>query len=427
MRFQRSLVLSAVMAGVLVLPSAAAPQEDPFATFTHSENLQPRGASLRQATAFNSDLAFWGDRAYQGTYDGFRIIDVSDPDNPTSLNDYGQCTGSQGDVIVWEDMLVRSWDTSLVQISTAASCGGLPMPSFGGLHIFDVADPTDPALLGFVRLPCGSHTATGVPDPANGRLLVYNSGSSGACPWNEIVEIPLDSPDSARLVGLAPTGRSCHDTAVILGEAMLAACAGGNGFTVFSIGGERGGSLTEPEQLYSVSIPDVSIGHAVSFSWDGEVLVFGHEPGGGSQARCQESTPDHQKSVFFFEAATGDELGRWTVPRPQTVAENCTIHNFNVVPSADHRILVSGNYQSGISVVDFTDPANAAEIAFADPAPLSPVQLGGDWSSYWYNGLIYEGDITRGLLVWELLEEELVAGAITLEHLNPQTQETTIP
>ena len=33
-------------------------------------------------------------------------------------------------------------------------------------------------------------------------------------------------------------------------------------------------------------------------------------------------------------------------------------------------VLVAGNYMSGISVVDFTDPANAEEIAYADPAPL---------------------------------------------------------
>jgi hypothetical protein len=34
--------------------------------------------------------------------------------------------------------------------------------------------------------------------------------------------------------------------------------------------------------------------------------------------------------------------------------------------------------------VDFSDPANAREIAYADPAPLSETQLilGGDWSTY---------------------------------------------
>ncbi|MGH3010718.1 MAG: hypothetical protein ACRDMY_02555 [Gaiellaceae bacterium] len=64
-------------------------------------------------------------------------------------------------------------------------------------------------------------------------------------------------------------------------------------------------------------------------------------------------------------------------PRPQTGTENCTWHNLNAVPLRQKRgnrppryVLVSGNYQSGISVVDFTDPANAEEIAYADPPPL---------------------------------------------------------
>jgi hypothetical protein len=88
-------------------------------------------------------------------------------------------------------------------------------------------------------------------------------------------------------------------------------------------------------------------------------------------------------------------------------------------------VLVSGNYQAGISVVDYTDPANAVEVAFADPAPLVPPQLGGDWSSYWYDGEIYESDITRGLLVWKL-SGNTEAGAKKLRHLNPQTQEFTL-
>jgi hypothetical protein len=54
-----------------------------------------------------------------------------------------------------------------------------------------------------------------------------------------------------------------------------------------------------------------------------------------------------------------------------------------------------------------------------------PTQLGGDWSTYWYNGRIYESDITRGLLVWQLRDKR-VAGARRLHHLNPQTQEFSL-
>jgi hypothetical protein len=103
------------------------------------------------------------------------------------------------------------------------------------------------------------------------------------------------------------------------------------------------------------------------------------------------------------------------------------MHNYNVVPTSKRHVLVHGSYQSGIGVVDFTNPANAVEIGYADPAPLSETQLilGGDWSSYWYDGRIYESDITRGLIIWNL-SDRAVAGAQKLRHLNPQTQEFTL-
>jgi hypothetical protein len=158
------------------------------------------------------------------------------------------------------------------------------------------------------------------------------------------------------------------------------------------------------------------------------VLVFGHEPGGGGEPRCQASSSEVDRTLFFFRARTGEPLGTLLHPRPQTQFENCTWHNYNVVPTDRRYVLVSGNYQSGISVVDFTDPANAREIAFADPAPLSATSLivGGDWSTYWYDGRIYQSDIRRGLIVWNL-SDPAVAGARKLGHLNPQTQETSFP
>jgi len=181
-------------------------------------------------------------------------------------------------------------------------------------------------------------------------------------------------------------------------------------------------------QIYSRTITGVSVGHSASFTWDGAVLIFGHEPGGGGQPRCQATSSITDRSLFFFAARTGTLLGTIVHPRPQTTLENCTWHNYNVVPTDKRYILVAGNYQSGISGVDFTDPTAANEVAYADPAPLSPTSLilGGDWSTYWRNGRIYETDITRGLLIWEL-SDNVVAGAKNFDHLNPQTQEISFP
>jgi hypothetical protein len=577
----RSLIGAAALVVALVLPlsAAAEPVEDAVSTFTFTPNMHPLGFSARAVPAsgpgagvFNSDLAFWGKTAYQGTYEGFRIVDVSDPENPVLINNFAGCvgdgtaTGNQGDVIVWGSILVRSWNSPAP--SGGRSCGGVFTPAGQeGVHVFDISDPASPVGLKFVATPCGSHTATGVPDLANKRLLVYNSPSSGSlgCRGIDIIQVPLNNPSAASYLrfeasgestantvtidppssaagtygatgadfgpppppegvsgdvvlvndgtanpthgcqpllgfpagaialvdrgtctfvqkaqnaqeagavamvvvnnapgppvqmggtdptivipsvmvslddgntikaGLPATGRvsgpqptdtpdrSCHDTGVILGSVNLAACAGGDGFTVWSL---DPGNLEDPEILYSRSVAGVTIGHSASFTWDGEVLIFGHEPGGGGQPRCQATSAEVDRTLFFFEPQTGDPVGTFLHPRPQTNTENCTWHNYNVVPTNKGYILVAGNYQSGISVVDFTDPSNAREIAFADPAPLTPTRVGGDWSSYWYDGRIYESDITRGLIIWKL-SDSAVADGKRLGHLNPQTQETS--
>ena len=440
------VALGATLVALLVAPAASAHDDfeggDPFGNrnlsgaaafgaYDYTRNMHPLGYSEKTGGT-NSDLAFWGRTAYQGNYRGFRILDISSPAKPREILDYDECQGSQGDVVVWEDVLVRSWNSGA---SAGATCDGETVAAgFEGLHVFDVSNPGNPDLVAAIETDCGSHTASGVPDLDNGRLLIYNSSSSGACPGIDIVEVPLAAPEDASYLRFESAGRACHDTGIILGSAMKAACAGGNGFTVWSLED----SLEDPAFAYTKSVPGVTIGHSAAFSWDGETLIFGHEPGGGSAARCTKTgTPfnssgtvrqtDDMKSFFFYDAATGDASGKWTLPRDQTLTENCTLHNVNVVPTEKRDVLVHGSYQSGIGVLDFTDPANAREIAYADPEPLSDTQLilGGDWSSYWYDGLIYESDIVRGLLTWNL-SSSAVAGAKKLRHLNPQTQEFTI-
>jgi len=580
----RRIVLSFAAALAFALPlTASASVTDAVSTFTYTKNMHAMGFSERAVPLtgpgsgiFNSDLAFWGKKAYQGTYEGFRIIDITEPDNPVEVKNFTGCvggttTGNQGDLVVWENILVRSWNSPAP--AGGAVCGGVPTPAFlEGVHVFDISNPTNPVGLAFVATPCGSHTATGVPDLANNRLLVYSSASSAApgCEGIDIIQVPLANPAAASYLrfeasgdptgnfvtidppssaagtygatgavfgpapsvtgvsgavalvndgtgatsdgcepfavpggsialldrgtclftvkvknaqdggagavivvnnvpgppvtmggtdptitipsvmvslgdgnvikaGLPATGRvfstpippnperSCHDTGVILGDVMMAACAGGDGVSVWSLDAD-GGSLANPQFLYSRSVPGVTIGHSASFTWDGEVMIFGHEPGGGGEARCQASSATVDKTLFFLDPDTGDTIGTFVHPRPQTATENCTWHNYNVVPTDKRYVLASGSYQSGISVVDFTDPANATEVASADPAPLSETTLigGGDWSSYWYDGRIYESDMKRGLIIWNL-SDKAVAGAKKLGHLNPQTQEMSLP
>jgi hypothetical protein len=453
MKLRLYLALAALAVGLTAAPLSAAPPpvREVVADWAISKNLRALGISENAvplsgpgSNVVNSDLAFQGDWAFQGTYDGFVIHNVRNSSQPKIVLNYEECApggtsaGNQGDLLVWEDLLIRSWN-SPASATTPVTCDGEPVPAgFEGLHIFDISDTSDPDLIGSVRIDatstpagCGSHTATLVPDVANGNLYVYNSGSSGNCEGIEIVRVPLADPGSATLLRREPTGRACHDTGVILGDAMRAACAGHGGLTVLSMHEEDGGSIEDPVVLWSSDVPGVEIGHSAAFTWDAKYIVFGHEPGGGVQARCQATSSEVDRTIFFFDAATGEVAGSFLHPRPQTATENCTWHNYNVVPTKEKKkpsyVLVSGNYQSGISVVDFSDVDNAKEIAYADPPPLSTTTLitGGDWSSYWYNGTIYESDIRRGLLIWRL-NDSRVHPFLRTDHLNPQTQEFTI-
>jgi hypothetical protein len=432
--------------------AAADPVGPAVESFTYSDNMTPVGFSARDVPGtslarINSDLAFKGNLVIEGHWDGFRIIDASDPANPVQLSNYDQCAhnSGQGDVVVWGNILVRTWDSGS---STATHmCGGVPVGvGFEGIHIFNIADPANPVFVRGLRmagatgtnnappLGCGAHTATAVPDPARDNLYLYVGGSSGTCQGMDVVRIKISDPNDATYVGRALAQRQCHDNNVIMGNVNLAMCAGGNGFSVFSfdpsIDPALPGGIENPTLIRSVTIPGVGIAHSGSFSYDGDVLIFGHEPGGGTQAQCVATGTAQNiinRTLYFYEPESGTQLGTLLQPRPQTAQENCTWHNFNVVPTYKGRTAIVGSYQMGITAIDFTDPAAPSQFAFADPAPLTTtgIRTGGDWSTYWHNGKLYEADIRRGLLIWDLNDErENRARTLTGDH-NPQTQMTS--
>src|SRR5688500_17979152 len=261
-RVLRVGLLIACVASVLTLPlsASAGHTSDP-----RTKNMHPKGHIVEPASLLNpavanpdihTDIAFWGKLAFQGNWDGFNIRDISDPDNPTQVS-RTFCNGDQGDIIVWDDILVRAWNTNTP--AAGRTCDGQTVsPGFEGLHVFDISDLSDPDLVDSIDLPCGSHTLTAVPDEGNDRLLVYSSSSSNSCPWIDINEVPLDDPASSSFLRQEPSDHTCHDIGVILGDVMRAACAGGEGVRVFSLGGSAGGTLEDPLLLFHIVEPGVT-------------------------------------------------------------------------------------------------------------------------------------------------------------------------
>src|ERR671918_3243922 len=172
-------VLVGIVAGLVAAPGAASAQIPAVSTFTYTKNFHPLGFSERAvpldntvpgAGVFNSDLAFQGNMAVQGTYAGFRLIAVSDPENPVEIINWTDCAspvntqGNQGDVIIWGDLVIRSWNSPAP--AAGSHCGDMPVaPGEEGVHVIDISDPENPDVVGFIDLLCGSHTETLVPRP----------------------------------------------------------------------------------------------------------------------------------------------------------------------------------------------------------------------------------------------------------------------
>jgi hypothetical protein len=463
-RIPRLLLLLAVGAVALLVSAAGAGAN--HETRPHTDNLRALGHSPDFGSFLlpdgqrdaNSDLAFRGNLVFHGDYDGFRIVRGGPSPRLISRT---RCNGDQGDIVVWKDVLVRAWNAPKTE---ARNCDGTMVPAgFEGMHIFDISNVRDPVLVGEVELSarpeadspgCGTHTLTLVPD--GDRAVIYNATSGGnqalpnpadrECDWIDIVEVPREDPGAASFLRREPLmgGHAAHDNGVILGDVNKLATASGHMSNVFDIGDNEipGGSLEDPVLLDTIEEPGVcneNAGvpnnddlpcngnwHSAGFTWDGEVIILGWEPGGGAQPECEATDPPVKKSAFFYDANTGAKLGQWTLPRPQTQEENCTIHNYNTVPLRDGRhVLISGNYQAGTWVTDFTNPSSPVTLGWSDPPPAVPTQLGGVWSSYWYNGLIYESEIQVGLNVFRFTGKE-TRKDVRLRHLNPQTQEFSI-
>jgi len=400
------------------------------------------------STYRNSDLAFWGRTVFAGHYDGFRAIDVSDPENPVVLADV-VCPGAQHDVSVWQNLLFLSVDTP----RTTPECDGVATgtaPGFEGIRIFDVSDPASPAYVGGVATDCGSHTHTLVPDTANGRVLLYVASYPSAVlapsPYGNacqrlaadgsqghskisIVAVPLASPQDAQVVAEptfelrdragVPGYRGCHDISVFL-EIKRAAAACLNEGQIWDIS-----DPVHPTTVARIQNPYIEFWHSSSFTWDGKLVLFGDEAGGGTQPRCRTQDAPTLGALWFYDLASLDTLdptvvepalGSFKIDRLQGDVANCTTHNFNVLPVDGRYVAVSAYYAGGTSVIDFTDPRNPHEAAFLDPHGANT------WSSYWYNGRIYTNDSGRGSDVM-LLSSALRSGARKLPYLNPQTQE----
>ena len=223
---------------------------DMSSNMVHVANRPPTPPSGVPRTT-QSDLAFYQggssaatrqDLVAAGNYDGFRLFNVNDPENPVEVANV-KCRGPQNDVSFYKAnnrlLLIQSVDRPQTNDGLQDQCAtsqdtplsvNNPSPpftraafGFEGLRIWDVTRPQAPRLIAAVPTACGSHTHTTVPDKDDQRAIIYVSSypigasvSPAPAPGDvgprceqphakvSIVEIPDRAPEAARVLKEQP-------------------------------------------------------------------------------------------------------------------------------------------------------------------------------------------------------------------------------
>ena len=404
----------------------------------------------------NTDMAFSGNTLVAGNYHGFNVYDLGNQGMPKLISSV-VCPGGQGDVSIVGDLLIMS----VQETRSRLDCGlqgiaeDVSEERFRGLRIFDISDLSEPKQVGAVQTCRGSHTHSVVAGPGeNGKIIVYNSGTSSIREQEEmdscfdespgdtrtalfridVVEIPVDDPAASRIVdspavfadeatgavaGLwrggdhgddtqdTYTTDACHDITVFPSLNIAAGACSGNGI-LFDITDPM-----KPNRIDVVTDPGFAYWHSATFNNDGTKVLFTDEWGGGGRPRCRAFDPLDWGADAIYNIVDGklEFQSYFKIPAPQLEQENCVAHNGAIVPVPGRDIFVQSWYQGGISVIDFTNSTEPVEIAYFDRGPIDAEALvtGGFWSSYWYNGLIYGTEIIRGLDVLELTPSEYLS------------------
>jgi len=188
-----------------------------------------------------------------------------------------------------------------------------------------------------------------------------------------------------------------------------------------------------PVRIAEVADENFAYWHSATFNNAGTAILFTDEWGGGGGAKCRADDPMEWGANAIYTIENGQMVFQsyYKLPAPQSDVENCVAHNGSLIPVPGRDIKAQSWYQGGISVFDWTDPANPFEIAFQDRGPANPDAIisAGTWSVYWYNGVLVSSEMARGLDILELVPNPLLtqneidaAKTVQFEELNVQGQ-----
>ena len=408
----------------------------------------PRSGGTAGMFDFHSDIAFWGDMAIQGTYAGLNFYDISQPKKTSLITQFICSGGQGDPSVSPDGNLVfMSVDSAQVSGECGSGPSSPADPtSWEGVRVIDISDPGNIEQVAAVQTDCGSHTHTLVPgDEDTLYLYVSSYGPNAAFPNCQpphdkisIIEVPLDDPASSFVVNeaiLFPGGGAagtagCHDITVFPEKDLAGGACMGEGVLI---------DIADPVNPYvitTVTDENFAFWHSATFMNDASAVVFTDELGGGVGATCiEELYPERGANAYFDIVGEGDDRelvfrSYFKIPRLQGDDENCVAHNGSLIPTNNGRVyMVQSWYQGGVSIVEYTDPDNPVEVGWFERGPASEFFLAGSWSAYWYNGFVYSSDIYKGLDVIKVtgLRGVPSANSVTQDYFNAQTQYSLAP
>jgi hypothetical protein len=386
-------------------------------------------------------------------WEGVRIFEMSDsPANPFATitpvkMQYTDCGAHT--ITAWTGFADDPVNPRLIVY--ASSYPLRPGPTCGQQNHANVTNPYDPdkvvndplhRQIQVLTVPLNNPAAT---TEVAAPRVVYPGDPDGRIDWCE------RNLCSTPAVPLEPAAVACHDIVTHM-EHNLAGAACAEQGQIWEIDPATG--IPDTEDPMAIMDDEVSSGgtgnipgavdffHSVMFDNEGEVVNLVDESFGSGcpTMTTYQSRPwnpaggTHKTGRMFFSDMEGNFLSEFHVgdlrPNPGAT-EYCSAHMGMAVMGIDRDLLVNAWYTGGVDVIDFTDAAQLAEVAYYDPARDS-----GTWSAYPYMGPtfkrgpgipVYASDgvennaIAQGMVVYRALLQKV--GSHRFDHLNPQTMD----
>ena len=267
-----------------------------------------------------SDMAFQGDYAFVGNFNGYNIYNIANPSSP-SLTTSVVCPGGQGDLSVYKNLLFMSVEETRARID----CGTQGVPAgqeaqrFRGVRIFDISNISAPVQVAAVQTCRGSHTHTLVTDKSDRRnVYIYVQGTAAPRPATE-----------------------------------LAGCDGNNTNTPT-------GPNPSKWRIEVIKVPVSAPQNAAVVS---EPRLFANAAGAVNGLQNEPPTPLHPCAGATPPCGPGTGATGGATWSPVPITDAC--HDITVYPEIE---LAAGACEGNGLLIDISDPANPRRIdAVADP------------------------------------------------------------